>query len=127
MIKKICQQCGKEFEAKRKTARFCSEACKQKNKRVVSVSNSVSLASVSDDLIDTEKEILAETRPKFKERVYSLEEVCTPDELKNFPAMCETKKEQAESLYRLDNNNIEELRKAGISIPNAYRNEKTDH
>jgi len=50
-----CIVCGKEFEAKRKTARFCSEACKQKNK--VSVSNNVGVSvskrdfSVSNDTV----------------------------------------------------------------------------
>jgi hypothetical protein len=67
MINK-CKVCQKEFEAKRKTAKYCSEACKQRNKRVVSVSNTiVSDNSVSDDLVTIEKEIIAD-ETKLKEK-----------------------------------------------------------
>ena len=33
-MKKVCEICGKGFEAKRETARYCSGACKKKAQRV---------------------------------------------------------------------------------------------
>jgi hypothetical protein len=40
--------------------------------------------------------------------------------------MCETKQEQAESIYRLENNSLEELKKKGIPIPN-WREKQTKY
>lgn len=55
---KNCQICGNEFEAIRVSAKFCSEACKQRNKRIDNVSpdtlSSVSEVSVSNVLKSTE-------------------------------------------------------------------------
>ena len=55
-----CSNCGVSFEAKRASAKFCSEACKQKNKRKVSVSETlivspVSVSSASPEVIVSHK------------------------------------------------------------------------
>ena len=50
---KVCAGCGKEFDAKRKTARFCSPTCRSKFQRGVStpVSDAVSDAVAGSDAV----------------------------------------------------------------------------
>ena len=122
MIKK-CQQCDKEFEAIRPTKKFCSNACKQIHKRIVSSTVSkgiVSDHSVSDDLV-AQGEIIGKV--VLKERAYTKEEVCTPEEIRLYSNMCETKRCAAEAQYRLENNSLEELEAAKVWIPN-WRKER---
>lgn len=71
----ICQVCGTEFEAKRSTARFCSEKCKQLNKRHAKPSDTLNdtvtkpkTLSVSDDaptFIDMHPPRMTKTDLKF--------------------------------------------------------------
>lgn len=110
---KHCQQCNKEFESKRADAIFCSAKCRKDKER-----------GVTDNFVTDNQGVLV--TDKFKEITVSLEEVCTPDEIRDYPAYCQTRKEYKESVYRLQNNDIEKLRKAGYFIPNAY-DPKTKH
>jgi hypothetical protein len=123
MIKK-CQQCDKEFEAIRPTKKFCSESCKQLHKR--SVSSTVSKGSVSDHSVSDDLEVQGEILGgvKIKERAYTKEEVCTPEEIRDYPNMCETKRCAAEAQYKLENNELEDLEAAKVWIPNWRRERK---
>lgn len=47
-MKKHCRFCLNKFEAKRKTAQFCSEACKQRNKRGISATAGMSPEEIRD-------------------------------------------------------------------------------
>lgn len=120
MYKQTCQQCNKEFEAKRKTAKFCCTACRVGHDRKVSVRNSVTDSvtnvSVTEDSVTDDLKTLA----PLKEIEVKLEEVCTPEELADTPNLCITKKEQKESIYRLENNDLELLKIHKIYIP-AWR------
>lgn len=117
-MKTICQQCKKEIEQNQLGTRlFCDDACRKANSRSKS-----DILPKSD--IKSDKTLFPR---KFKERTYTLEEVCSPDNIRLFPNMCETKRLQAEAVYRLENNDIEELRSAGISIPNAYGSKKKNN
>lgn len=111
-MKTICQQCRAEIEQNQNgTRKFCTDACKMafNRNKVPTVTPTVTRSLL---------------HPQFKEKVFTLEEVCNPHELEVAPNMCQTKKEQAEAIYRLDNNDIEELRKAGYGIPNRYETRK---
>ena len=109
-MKKNCQQCNKEFEAKRKDAKYCGDACRQAAKRGTP-------RNVTEPLV-TGKEAEDVT---LKEITVAIEDVCTPEEIRDFPAMCETKRLRAESVYRLENNSLEDLEKKKIFIPNWRR------
>lgn len=59
-MKKVCEVCGKEFEAKRSTARYCSGACRLKASRVSVTESPLSVTSdeplsVTNELSVTEK------------------------------------------------------------------------
>lgn len=104
-----CKQCNKEFEGNKNGTRlFCSGLCNKKYSR----SPKTNIISDKSDIIKSD----------IKEITIKLEEVCTPDELRMYPAMCETKKQQKESIYRLDHNSIKVLREKGIFIPAKYAN-----
>lgn len=93
-----CKQCNKEFEAERDTAKYCSPKCRKlafQGTQKVSVPVSVPLKEIS----------------------VTLEEVCTSEEMNEFPNMCETKRQSKESVYRLENNEIDDLRANGFAIP----------
>ena len=102
-------------ESSTKPKKFCSDKCRKAFNRRENGQKKTDKKIT--DTIKTE-----ETDKKFKERIYTLEEVCTPAELKDFPNMCLTRKMYNESIYRLENNDIEDLRKAGIYIPAKYNN-----
>ena len=110
-----CEVCQKEFEAKRSTAQYCSPKCRKiAFKKGINVpDDDYSVPPVS--VLPLKKDSV------LKEITVSLEDVCTPEEIQNYPNMCQTKKEQAESIYRLENNSLEELKKKDISIPNWGR------
>lgn len=132
----LCKQCGKEFEASRSDAKFCSPICKLRfnrdtDKVDTDKSDTDKQVDDTDKVItsDTDKSITKEkqtdkeyTNPVtgFKERTYTLEELCTAEELRNTPNMCETRKLHHEAIYRLEHNDIEKLRKAGVWIPSHY-------
>jgi len=78
MIKK-CEKCQKEFEAKRSTARYCSAACRKL------AFLSVPKVSVPDELVETERTIIA------AEKELTLADVCSPEEIQNYRNYCETK------------------------------------
>ena len=44
---KICTNCGNEFDAKRETARFCSDKCKKAHSRVSGTNEEVSGTNIS--------------------------------------------------------------------------------
>lgn len=109
---KTCTICKKEFESKRADARYCGATCRQNAKRVTD--KDVTVKSVTDNNMVLVTDTL-------KEKKFELLDVCTPHELEVAPNMCETKKEQKESIYRLENNKLSQLEKKKIWIPNWRR------
>lgn len=109
-MKSICQQCKKEFDSERGTAKYCSDVCKKRYQRSGTDSGTKpnGTDSVTDDL---------KTLAPLKEITVPLEEVCTPQELQESPNMCQTKKEYKESVYRLENNDMELLKIHKVYIP----------
>ncbi len=107
-MKLNCKNCNQEFEGKRVTASYCSSKCR---KLAFLGNNKVSVPVVSVPIVSDNG---------LKEIHVTLEEVCTPDELKRWPAFCETKRCQKESIYRLENNPIEVLKEKNIFIPAKY-------
>jgi hypothetical protein len=47
-----CQRCGKEFVAKRKTRKFCSDACRQRNHRPNSIEKYDRLVKAYNSLLE---------------------------------------------------------------------------
>jgi hypothetical protein len=115
-MKTICKQCNKEFEAKRSTGTYCSPHCRKL------AFLSVPRVSVPDELVETEKEILKNELEKIE---LIPQDICDPKDIEHFPNMCQTKVETAEATYMLDNNDLEDLKEAGVWIPNRY--EKRTH
>jgi hypothetical protein len=89
---KKCEQCQKEFEAKRSTAQYCSPACRKL------AFLSVPKVSVPDELIETEKEILRNESPYEQ-----------------------TVRMGAEATEVLNSLTLEEIKKKGIWLPNWRR------
>lgn len=108
-----CIQCNKEFEAKRTDAKFCSDTCRKANNRGIK-SDKVSEIIKSDIKSDT-----------LKRKEFTLEEVCSPEDLRDFPKMCENRKEAKEAIYVLENNELNDLIKEGVYIPNWRQVRKT--
>lgn len=52
-MKTVCKQCGKEFEAARSTAKYCSESCKQHAKRDTLTVDTLSNDTLRDPVVDT--------------------------------------------------------------------------
>ena len=108
----ICLICGTEFTPKRSDAKFCSEACKQKNKR-----NSIMPG-------EEEVPVVAETaEPQKNISVTSTQhntrwdKVCTEEEWKKYPNMCDTKARKAALTELYDRFTAEELANAGVRPP----------
>jgi len=98
-----CKQCNQDFPANKNNTRlFCNDACKVAHNR-------------KDGAADPMDGIAP-----LKVKRIPLEDVCSPEELKEYPNECDTKKEYAESIYRLENNALALLRVHGIFIPNKY-------
>jgi uncharacterized Zn finger protein (UPF0148 family) len=106
-----CIICNEEFEAKRADAKVCSDKCQKRLSRTTKSTKVIS---------DTVGKDMSDIIP-LKEINVTLAEVCTLEELRDYPAMCETKRIQKEAIYRLENNSIEDLQARGISIPNWKR------
>jgi hypothetical protein len=63
-MKSICQQCNKEYEAERRTSKFCGDKCRQQSCRdKYSVTKSSDSVSVTDVVID-DYNVLVEDRVK---------------------------------------------------------------
>ena len=112
-----CKQCNKEIEQieGKETRVFCSDRCRKAFSR--NIGQNPTSDNIGQPTSDKER---INPNTGFKERTYSLEEVCSPEELRDFPRMCETRKSYKESIYRLENNDVEKLRKVGVWIPSHY-------
>lgn len=64
-MKKICEKCGKEFECRKKTQRFCSRSCVHKGKILSEETRKKISEKVTDTLLNNE-----EIRNKMKEKVW---------------------------------------------------------
>ena len=83
-----CIVCGKEFEAKRATAKFCSSTCRSKYNRLSVAPDNLSVAvsvSIPEPIQPTQKETHQDFLNKFIGIYYTKEE---PEE---YPNYCETK------------------------------------
>ena len=58
-----CKNCGTKFEAKRKTAKFCSTKCRVYNKRGIVGTVQIIDAEVTDHYIPTSTIITPQTKP----------------------------------------------------------------
>jgi hypothetical protein len=113
-----CKNCKTDFEPKSPKAVYCSTKCRvaaNRNKKQESI-----VTELTETGIVTPKEAPIVTNG-LKEKTYTLEDVCTPQEITQYPNMCETRREKAESIYRLENNSLEDLKKKDIWLPNWRR------
>ena len=98
-----CKHCNQDFEGnKNGTRKFCSDGCKVAHNRKTGALDPM------------------EGIAPLKEKIIPLEDVCTPEELREFPNECQTKKDVAEATYRLENNDLALLKAHRVFIPNAY-------
>lgn len=68
-MKKICEKCGKEFECRKKTQRFCSRSCVHKGKTLSEETKRKISEAVTNNLLNNE-----ELRNKMKEKVWNNED-----------------------------------------------------
>ena len=111
-----CIQCEQEIkQTSNRTRIYCSDKCRMAFKRSGKpIPNTETVAKANNAE-------LPKAGNELKEKHFDLVEVCTEQELENAPLMCETKRESAESIYRLENNKLSELKKKGIWLPNWRR------
>ena len=106
-MKKQCLFCGKEFEAERSTAKFCSDVCKLKFNRGFNGGKDIHLK---------EEVSVPQCSALTKDELYTRIEFYPQDTWKDSP-------EFAELMKRLKEMSIEELEAKGYSVPNWKRNE----
>ena len=80
-MNKICTNCGNEFDAKRETARFCSDKCKKAHSRVSGTNEEVSGTNISGTQPNGTLKEDSETRLWLIEQFKA--EGKPPDEIKN--------------------------------------------
>lgn len=117
----ICQQCGIEFEPARSDQKFHNNACKQANKRGKMKEEATDVAIVTEvapskpiEPVATHKGASMTAEEKSKDR---WGDVCTLEEWKQYPKMCENKAQAKALIFLYDSFTAEQLANAGILPP----------
>jgi len=102
-MKNVCQHCKNEFSAERTTAKFCSDRCRKlafQNREVsvpmdAKISVPVSVLSVPKVTVPevSVPKVTVNSSPEDKAKG-KWGEVCSLEEWKKYPAMCENKAQQ---------------------------------
>ena len=108
-MRKKCENCGEEFEAKRADAKYCSAKC-----RVAANRNNVTDNSVTDNV--TDKEYRGRATGKTLKEMGAQD---LYDEIESYPGdTWWDSAEYKELMKRLNGKSLEELRRDGYKIPN---------
>lgn len=121
MIKQ-CIQCSAEFEANRDSAKFCGSNCRVAYNRAHSDEETVPVIEVVKDEVVAEqvseptKKVTSNSSPEDKANS-KWGDVCTLEEWKRYPTMCENKAQMKALNELYDSFTAKELVDAGICPP----------
>ena len=123
---KQCIQCNNEFEAARDTAKYCSDACRVAYNRDHSeVLPTVDIKPEPQKIAAVSEKVASANRLAEKRAADKWGGVCSLEQWKLYPNMCETKA-QAKAVHDLyDTYSAEELAAAGVLPPKWKKNYKT--